>query len=228
MIANVLNRLRPPPPPAAATCPAREHVPSPVAPCPAPGVCPGCAAAASRRDGHLGQTELFIQFTSLKLQELCAAPGCGRGLCLGTLCSPWAPCHARGEAAQPGCQARSLCQARCEDRVPRGLGGTAGLHGQVRMHVCPCVSMWVQACPGVSRHAQPCLAPPAMPRASWGGGSLLEGATHPRPPTCASTAVPSPCPSADTGACGVPGARGGGPLLQRWGGPAWRAGGSSR
>lgn len=75
MIANVLNRLRPPPPPATATCPARERVPCPVAPCPAPGVCPGCAAAASRRDGHLGQTELFIQFTSLKLQELRVALG---------------------------------------------------------------------------------------------------------------------------------------------------------
>lgn len=222
MIANVLNRLRPPPPPAAATCSARERVPSPVAPCPAPGVCPGCAAAASRRDGHLGQKELFIQFTSLKLQELSAAPGCGRGLCLGTLCSPWAPCLARGEPAQPRCQAGSMCQLRCEDRVPTGHGDTAGLHRQVRMDVCPYVSMWVQLCPDVSRHAQLHLAPPAMPRASWTEGSVPPKATllHVYGHALATSLrrlgglCTARCPGWGSPRAGI-------------GGPAWKAGGSS-
>lgn len=96
MIANVLKRLRPPPP-AAATCPAQARVPSPTAPCPAPGVGAGCAAAASRRDGHLGQMEVFfIPFTSLKLQELRAAP------------RPHRP--ARGAAAGGSASARSAAR----------------------------------------------------------------------------------------------------------------------
>lgn len=69
---------------------------------------------------------------------------------------------------------------RCEERVPRGHGGTAGLH--------PCVSMCVQACPGVSRHIQPCLAPLAMPRASW-AELCAAGATQGHPP-----AHVQPCP----------------------------------
>lgn len=150
MIANVLKRLHPPPPspPAAAMCPAQEHVPSSTAPCPAPGVGTGCAAAASRRDGHLGQTELFIPFTSLKLQELRAAPrphraahGAAAGGSASTRSAPHGP-HAReggqhgtavpvpGWCASAHVHAPSMtatCQWRCEDKVPRERGGTATL-----------------------------------------------------------------------------------------------------
>lgn len=175
MIANVLNRLRPPPPPAAATCPAREHVPSPVAPCPAPGVCPGCAAAASRRDGHLGQTELFIQFTSLKLQELCAAPGCGRGLCLGTLCSPWAPCHAEGRQHSPGAKPGPCASRGVRTGSPGALGarlGCTGRSGCTCVHACPCGSRCVQVCPGTHSpawHHQPCQGQAGVGGPCWRG-----------------------------------------------------------
>lgn len=196
MIANVLNRLRPPPPPAAATCPARERVASPGAPCPAPRVCPGCAAAASRRDGHLGQTELFIQFTSLKLQELSVAPGCGRGLCLGTRCSSWPPCLARREAAQPQCQAGSRCQPRCKDRVPRGMGawlGCMGRSGCTCAHMCPCVPRCVQVCPDVSRCVQTCTALPGTTGHAKSKLGFGVGATGDCTPKATKARV-QPCP----------------------------------
>lgn len=202
MIANLLKRLRPPPP-AAATCPARARVPSPAAPCPAPGVGPGCAAAASRRDGHLGQTELFIQFTSLKLQELRGAAarphrahprGCGQGRCLGTLCTPWAPCRGgwaawHGGCCQAGAQAgtcarahapvtaapTAACRRRREVRVPRGRGGTTALPGEV----CALAPRAVQGRMRV--HACACVCGPAWPHRpcqgqAGAGGSVPEGA----------------------------------------------------
>lgn len=260
----MLKRLHPPPPPpAAATCPAQEHVPSPIAPCPAPRVGPGCATAASRRDGHLGQTELFIQFTSLKLQEPRAAPrphqavrGAAAGGSASARSAPRGPRavpgRVGGTALRPRCQAgqsyqagaqagtrahahapvaaacTAVCRRRCEDRVPRGCGGTAALpRGGVHAGIPRCAGM--RAC--VSMRVQPCLAPPDMPRTSWGlggggcpcrRGSGPRGAARPTPPACMYMAVPSPCPSPDTGGglCHhVPGVRGGGPPPSVMGGP---------
>lgn len=189
MIANVLKRLRcPPPPPAAATCPPWEHIPSPAAPCPAPGVGPSCGAAASRRDGHLGQTELFIQFTSLKLHELRAAPrphrscprGCSRGLRLGTLRTPRSPRAAlcrggrqHGTAVPvPGWGAGRFLGTRARSRA----GGTHGhvpaeVRGQgperVRGHGCAAggrCARWHpalcrDACVSMHAHVCPCVSP---------------------------------------------------------------------
>lgn len=168
MIANVLKRLRPPPP-AAATCPAREHVPSPVAPCPAPRVGPGCAAAASRRDGHLGQTELFIQLTSLKLQELRAAPrshrvtrwaaaGGSASACSAPHGPHAVPCHGGQAAWHRGPGARlgrrqvhvHMCTLPCQQRAQLRAGGGArtGSRGGAGARL---------RCPGRCAHWHPML-----------------------------------------------------------------------
>ena len=225
MIANVLKRLHPPPP-AAAMCPTQQRVPSPAAPCPAPGVGPGCAAAASRSDGHLGQTELFIPFTSLKLHEPSAAPRphtCTRARSRArSRAGGGARTGSRGGAGSWRC-----CPGGCARRHPALCGDT---HVCRRVRVCaalpgtPCC-VGIHACAGVCGRVQPCLAPPATPSGLgglWRRGSGPQGAAQP------AARWPRHVPPRTRGSARPRVSRAGVPLPQRWGGPAWEAGGSSR
>lgn len=232
MIANVLNRLRPPPP-AAATCQAQERVPA-RSPLPRSRVHPSSAAAASRRDGHLGQTELFRQFTSLKLHKLRAAPRppqAARGAAVrGSAMARSAP-----RAVPGGLAARQRCQpgphacvhadvtAEVRGQCPQGLWGhycaaREGVHTGspccAGMNACPRACMRVHAraaLPGTTSHTRNKLG---LGCPCWRGqkGTWPVGAAQPTPSTCLHMAVPSPCPSPDMGVCAVPGVQGGGAL----------------
>lgn len=171
--------------------------------------------------------------------------------------APWPRCQA-GQSCQAGAQAGTCARSRASSvhgHMPaevRGQGpevvqghscaARGGVHAGTprcaEMHACACVSMHVHACPCVCMRLQPCLAPPAMPRASWGwggpcrtgqGGGLACGELHTQhhPPTCAQP-CPCPLPPRTRGLCGPRCPGWGSPSRSDGGGPAWKAEGSSR
>lgn len=150
MIANVLNRLRPPPPPGSATCPAQERVPKPHRPLPSSRGVPGLCCSRFTQGWAFRAKGAFYTIYLIKTPRAESSTGGSAS----AHSAPRAMPGAGGGKRQHSPSARVVPCASRGARVPKGQGGMAGLDARV--------SSCVQVCP------QPYLAPPAMPRASWG------------------------------------------------------------
>lgn len=200
MIANVLNRLRPPPPPGSATCPAQERVPKPHRPLPSSRGVPGLCCSRFTQGWAFRAKGAFYTIYLIKTPRAESSTG-------GSASAHSAPRAMPGAGGGRGSTAPVPGWFHVPAEVPgspRGRGAWLG---------------WMHACPAVSR----CVHSPTWhPRPCQGQA----GAAHPRPPPCSGTAVPSPRPSADTwGVCATPGARGGwGSPSAGMGGPCLESG----